>query len=49
MLKDRDRVIFCFLLPCLLACFVVYVLAVGCQVVQGEWEKEMSLMGFMVQ
>ena len=30
LFKGRDRVIFCFLLPCLAACFVVYVLAVGC-------------------
>ena len=29
LLEGRDRVIFCFFLPCLYTCFVVYVIAVG--------------------
>ena len=41
--EGRDRVIFCFLLPCVAACFVVYVLAVGCA---GWMGKGIAFAGF---
>ena len=43
-MKGRDRVIFCFLLPCLAACFVVCVLAVGCA---GWMGKGAAFAGFL--